>query len=100
MIDFLYVLSGAGTPQEEMNASLHVGSHPNTISVLGSVKDRSHFGLILSVLAPSYKSLGGPPSFKTGIVHTEYWPIFFILCITIVTPRDVCALSRSDKGCL
>lgn len=54
-----------GSPKEEMRASLHIGKHPNMPEIFGSVTDDTRFGLVLSLVPKSYKSLGKPPSFTT-----------------------------------
>ncbi len=62
---FKAVSTSDGDPREEMKASLHVGKHPNTIEVYGRTTNGKLSGLVMSVMAPSYKSLGKPPSFTT-----------------------------------
>lgn len=56
-----------GLPADEMNASMAVGVHPNIVEVLGKIHQHplQKQGLVLKLIPPGYKNLGGPPSFET-----------------------------------
>ncbi len=56
-----------GLPDDEMNACILAGAHPNLVKVLGKLKpnDENKKGLILSLIPPHYKILGHTPSFES-----------------------------------
>lgn len=56
-----------GLPEDEMNIAITAGSHNNLIPVLGKIKNHPEhkIGLIMSLVSPSYISLGNPPNFDT-----------------------------------
>lgn len=56
-----------GYPQDEMAASIAAGFHPNLVNVEGRVANHpeGRHGLVLSLIPPDYRNLGGPPSFET-----------------------------------
>jgi hypothetical protein len=56
-----------GLPQNEMNACIAAGEHPNLVKVLGKIANHpdKKQGLVLELIDPSYKNLGGPPDFQT-----------------------------------
>jgi predicted Ser/Thr protein kinase len=56
-----------GLPLNEMNACMAAGFHPNLIGVLGKIANHplQKEALVLSLIPPSYKNLGNPPSFET-----------------------------------
>jgi hypothetical protein len=56
-----------GLPDNEMEACLTAGAHPNLVQVLGKVSEHSHQkqGLVLELIPPVYRNLGNPPSFET-----------------------------------
>jgi hypothetical protein len=61
-----YVTSD-GLPENEMNACIAAGTHPNLVQVLGKIKNHpeQRQGLLLELIPPVYTNLGGPPDFKT-----------------------------------
>ena len=56
-----------GLPEDEMNACILAGSHPNLVNILGKIKknDENKKGLILSLIPPHYKILGNTPSLES-----------------------------------
>lgn len=56
-----------GLPTDEMQACIAAGPHPNLVNVLGKVENHSEkkAGLVLSLIPPDYKNLGGPPNLDT-----------------------------------
>eukprot|EP01035_Chromulina_nebulosa_P019724 gene19724-25652_t len=64
-----------GLPEDEMKAAEAVGDHFNSIRVLGRLINipNDKQGLILSLIPPSYITLGGPPSFDT-VTRDVYSP--------------------------
>ncbi|WP_375433958.1 leucine-rich repeat-containing protein kinase family protein [uncultured Hymenobacter sp.] len=53
-----------GLPGSEMAACLSAGLHPNLIAVEGKVSNHPNGtdGLVLQLIAPEFRNLGGPPS--------------------------------------
>lgn len=54
-----------GLPHDEMNACMAAGTHPNLVQVLGKIvlhPDQKQ-GLVLGLIPPTFKNLGGPPNF-------------------------------------
>jgi hypothetical protein len=56
-----------GFPEDEMNACIKAGNHPNLVKVIGKIKNHpdNKMGLVLELLPPNFKNLGNPPSFDT-----------------------------------
>ena len=56
-----------GFPEDEMNACIAAGFHPNLVRVLGKLKvhPQRKQGLVFDLIEPSFTNLGGPPDFKT-----------------------------------
>ncbi len=56
-----------GLPSDEMNACMAAGTHPNLVKVLGKIALHPNHkkGLVFDLIDPSYKNLGGPPSFES-----------------------------------
>lgn len=56
-----------GFPEDEMNACILAGSHPNLVNVIGKINHHPEqkSGLVLELIPPSFKNLAGPPSFDT-----------------------------------
>jgi hypothetical protein len=56
-----------GLPEDEMNISVSIGYHENSVKVLGKLIENpdNQLGLILSLIPDEFKILGEPPSFDT-----------------------------------
>ncbi|MDR6564831.1 MULTISPECIES: leucine-rich repeat-containing protein kinase family protein [unclassified Arcicella] len=56
-----------GLPTDEMNACISAGTHPNLVTVLGKIKNHptNKHGLLMELIPPTFRNLGGPPSFET-----------------------------------
>ncbi len=56
-----------GLPDDEMNACITAGLHPNLIKVLGKVHShpQQKQGLVLELIPPVFKNLGNPPNYQT-----------------------------------
>ena len=56
-----------GFPEDELQASIEAGIHPNLILLLGKLKNhpQQKHGLIMELIPPSFYNLGLPPSFDT-----------------------------------
>jgi hypothetical protein len=56
-----------GLPADEMKVCIAAGEHAHLIKVLGKIKQHpaNKTGLVLDLIPPSYKNLGGPPNFQT-----------------------------------
>ena len=64
---FKGAMTSDGLPDDEMNACILAGSHPNLVNVLGKIKENDEMkkGLVLSLIPPHYKILGHTPSFES-----------------------------------
>jgi len=72
-----------GYPQDELQACLQVGKHPNLVQSLGQVNEEGYLALIMSLIPESYQNLGLPPCFKSCTRDT--FPQGFNLSITIIS---------------
>ena len=54
-----------GYPQDELNACLKVGNHPNLVQSLGQVTEPNFLALIMNLIPANYINLGLPPSLQT-----------------------------------
>lgn len=54
-----------GYPQDELQACLKTGNHPNLVRSLAQVNEAGYLALIMNLIPESYKNLGLPPCFKS-----------------------------------
>ena len=54
-----------GYPQDELQACLKVGTHPNLVKSLAQVNEKGYLALVMSLIPPQYKNLANPPSFES-----------------------------------
>lgn len=54
-----------GYPQDELQACLKVGNHPNLVKSLAQVNEEGYLALIMSLIPAHYDNLGQPPNFDT-----------------------------------
>jgi len=54
-----------GYPQDELQACLKVGNHPNLIQSLAQVEAPDRLSLIMNLIPANYKNLGLPPCFQS-----------------------------------
>ena len=61
---FKGALTSDGLPHSEIAACISAGAHPNLIAVHGKINDHpsDSTGLVMSLIAPSFHNLAGPPS--------------------------------------
>lgn len=62
---FKGAVTSDGYAQDEMNACMSVGEHPNLIKVLAKIKGDERLGLLLEFIPSSFYNLGFPPNFDT-----------------------------------
>ncbi|MDG1733229.1 MAG: leucine-rich repeat-containing protein kinase family protein [Thalassotalea sp.] len=55
-------ITSDGSPDDELDACLQVGFHPNLVSVTALLKAEDKLGLVMNLIPTSYYNLGGPPS--------------------------------------
>lgn len=72
-----------GYPQDELQACLQVGSHPNLVQPLAQVNEESYLALIMRLIPEDYQNLGLPPSFKSCTRDT--FPDGFSLSIALIS---------------
>ncbi len=65
-------ITSDGSPEDEMQAYIAAGAHPNLVNVLGKIENHPEqkAGLLLSLIPPDYKNLGNPPNLETCIRDT------------------------------
>jgi len=71
-----------GYPQDELQACLQVGKHPNLVESLAQVSEPNYLALIMSLIPESYHNLGLPPCFKSCTRDT--FPQGFSLPIVLI----------------
>lgn len=76
-----------GYPQDELQACLQVGKHPNLVQSVAQVKEDLNSGgkylaLIMSLIPDNYQNLGLPPCFKSCTRDT--FPQGFSLSIALI----------------
>lgn len=54
-----------GYPEDELQACLKVGNHPNLVQSLAQVNEKDHLALIMNLIPAHYRNLGLPPSLQT-----------------------------------
>lgn len=64
---FKGAVTSDGLPADEMQACLAAGQHPNLVPVLGCISQHpgQRQGLVLALIPPAFRNLGGPPSLQT-----------------------------------
>lgn len=71
-----------GYPEDELQACLQVGEHPNLVRSLAYVNDDKHLALVMALIPENYQNLGLPPCFKSCTRDT--FPQGFSLPITLI----------------
>jgi hypothetical protein len=54
-----------GYPEDELQACLKVGEHPNLVQSLAQVREKDYIALIMNLIPEHYRNLGLPPCFKS-----------------------------------
>ncbi|WP_077341738.1 leucine-rich repeat-containing protein kinase family protein [Pseudocolwellia agarivorans] len=54
-----------GYPQDELQACLKTGNHPNLVRSLAQVNEAGYLALIMNLIPENYRNLGLPPCFKS-----------------------------------
>jgi hypothetical protein len=54
-----------GYPEDELQACLKVGDHPNLVQSLAQVREEGYLALIMNLIPPHYRNLGLPPCFQS-----------------------------------
>lgn len=72
-----------GYPQDELQACLQVGGHPNLIQSLAQVNEENYLALVMNLIPSNYKNLGLPPCFKS--CTRDNFPQNFALSIEQIT---------------
>jgi len=54
-----------GYPEDELQACLKVGNHPNLVQSLAQVNDKGYLALIMNLIPEHFKNLGLPPCFDS-----------------------------------
>jgi Protein tyrosine and serine/threonine kinase/Leucine rich repeat len=88
-------MTSDGLPVDEMLACIAAGSHPNLVNVLGKVENHPNRkeGLILSLIPPDYRNLGGPPNLETCTRDTYAPNTTFSLNAILRTASGIAAVA-------
>ncbi|KLV03749.1 protein kinase [Photobacterium aquae] len=91
-----------GYPEDELQACLKVGHHPNLVQSLAQVNEEGYLALIMNLIPNHYRNLGLPPTFSTCTRDT--FPENFTLSIEhiekiVVQMQDVFAHLHENKVC-
>jgi Protein kinase domain/Leucine rich repeat len=76
-------ITSDGYPQDELQACLQVGFHPNLVASVAQVNEESYLALIMTLIPENYQNLGLPPCFKSCTRDT--FPPGFSLPITLIS---------------
>jgi hypothetical protein len=71
-----------GYPEDELQACLQVGNHPNLVQSLAQVNEENYLALIMKLIPEHYQNLGLPPCFRSCTRDT--FPQDFSLPITLI----------------
>ena len=91
-----------GLPDDEMNACMLAGDHPNLVPLLGKLHSHPEDkkGLLLSLIPPHYTNLGNPPSFEscTRDVYDDGTSFSLVETLTIALGIASVAAQLHGKG--
>ncbi|WP_163920722.1 leucine-rich repeat-containing protein kinase family protein [Photobacterium sp. Alg240-V54] len=71
-----------GYPQDELNACLKTGAHPNLVASLAQVNEPNYLALIMALIPAHYRNLGLPPTLMSCTRDT--FPAQFTLSIAAI----------------
>ncbi|WP_035987629.1 leucine-rich repeat-containing protein kinase family protein [Leptolyngbya sp. KIOST-1] len=101
---FKGAITSDGLPEDELRACIAAGTHPHLIAPLGQVAQHPDHkqGLVLPLVPPSYRVLGGPPSLESCTRDTYPDDTEFSLTATLTIARGVAAAAAHlhDRGIL
>lgn len=75
-------ITSDGYPQDELQACLQVGNHPNLVQSLAQTTEENYLALIMNLIPTHYKNLGLPPCFNS--CTRDNFPEDFTLSITVI----------------
>ncbi len=58
-------ITSDGYPQDELQACLQVGFHPNLVESVAQVNEENYLALVMTLIPENYHNLGLPPCFKS-----------------------------------
>lgn len=76
-------ITSDGYPQDELQACLQVGYHPNLVESVAQVNEENYLALVMTLIPENYQNLGLPPCFKSCTRDT--FPQSFSLPITLIS---------------
>ena len=76
-------ITSDGYPQDELDACLSAGQHPNLVTALAQVNEPDFLAVVMPLIPASYANLGLPPNFDTCTRDT--FPAGFELSIETIT---------------
>ena len=90
---FKGAMTSDGLPEDEMRACIAAGAHPHLIGPLGQIvghPEQKH-GLVLPLIEPSYRVMGGPPSLSSCTRDTYPAGTEFGLAVALGIAQGVAA---------
>ncbi len=95
-------ITSDGYPQDELQACLQVGYHPNLVESVAQVNEENYLALVMTLIPENYRNLGLPPCFKSCTRDT--FSQSFSLPITLISHivnqmRDVFTHLHNNQVC-
>lgn len=95
-------ITSDGYPQDELQACLQVGYHPNLVASVAQVNEEDYLALVMTLIPEKYQNLGLPPCFNSCTRDT--FPQDFSLTITLISHivsqmKDVFAHLHNNQVC-
>ena len=101
---FKGAITSDGLPEDEMNACMLAGNHPNLVNLIGKLinNPEGKKGLILSLIPPHYTILGNTPSFESCTRDVYKEDTFFSLNDTITIAKGISSVASQlhERGIL
>ncbi len=95
-------ITSDGYPQDELQACLQVGYHPNLVESLAQVNEDNYLALIMTLIPENYQNLGLPPCFNscTRDTFSQGFSLPITLISNIVSQmQDVFAHLHKNQVC-
>ncbi|UOQ64735.1 leucine-rich repeat-containing protein kinase family protein [Hymenobacter volaticus] len=85
-----------GLPGSEMAACLSAGAHPNLIAVEGKISHHPEGtdGLVLQLIAPEFRNLGGPPSLASCTRDVYAAGTSFSIAVVLRIARSIASATQ------
>ena len=99
---FKGAVTSDGLPDDEMNACMLAGNHPNLVNLIGKINNHPEDkkGLLLSLIPPHYTILGNTPSFESCTRDVYHKETSFSLTDMLTIAKGIAsvAMQLHEKG--